>query len=107
MTGKEATLIFLFLTLTCALVTKSEDVFPDFWKSIKYGPIFRGEDKNSQGDPRIPEALENDEALLLGQSDHQPWIKQLPFDRRFLPSKRQIRYNQCYFNPISCFRKRN
>ncbi|XP_037076613.1 uncharacterized protein LOC119097752, partial [Pollicipes pollicipes] len=22
------------------------------------------------------------------------------------PAKRQIRYHQCYFNPISCFRRR-
>ncbi|CAM1304422.1 Uncharacterised protein g3762 [Pycnogonum litorale] len=25
---------------------------------------------------------------------------------RSVPSKRQLRYHQCYFNPISCFRKR-
>ncbi|XP_022243457.1 uncharacterized protein LOC111086126 [Limulus polyphemus] len=107
MTGKEATLIFLSLTLTCIFVTKSEAVFPEFWKSVKYDPILKDEYKNIQGDPRIPEALDNDEALLLGQSDYQPWEEQVPFDRRLLPSKRQIRYNQCYFNPISCFRKRN
>nr|XP_015930096.1 allatostatin-like [Parasteatoda tepidariorum] len=28
------------------------------------------------------------------------------FSESELPSKRQMRYNQCYFNPISCFKRR-
>ncbi|XP_076360991.1 uncharacterized protein LOC143252545 isoform X2 [Tachypleus tridentatus] len=52
---------------------------------------------------RLQRELANNLALLLAGEEDLPWP---PYGDRFVQSKRQIRYNQCYFNPISCFRKR-
>nr|QHB80526.1 allatostatin C [Carabus violaceus] len=44
--------------------------------------------------------------LLAQQLSEYNALQQLPnFPDRFMMSKRQQRYRQCYFNPISCFRK--
>ncbi|XP_076360971.1 uncharacterized protein LOC143252545 isoform X1 [Tachypleus tridentatus] len=103
MVGQIASLIFFTLILTSSLVSKDAEALPKFWDSGSYAPFLSNEYKNAQYNARLQRELANNLALLLAGEEDLPWP---PYGDRFVQSKRQIRYNQCYFNPISCFRKR-
>ncbi|XP_022249713.1 uncharacterized protein LOC111087421 [Limulus polyphemus] len=98
-----SSLFFFTLILTSSLVAKNAEARPKFWESGNYAPILNDEYKSAQYNARLQRELANNVALLLAGDEDLPWP---PYGGRFVQSKRQIRYNQCYFNPISCFRKR-
>ncbi|XP_022238719.1 uncharacterized protein LOC111085263 [Limulus polyphemus] len=104
MLAKETTFIIFTLILTCRYVTKDAEAYPEFWKSANYPSFLDVQEKNPQFTSRLPADFANKVALLL--AGELPWQDKEPYGNGFVQRKRQIRYNQCYFNPISCFRKR-
>ncbi|XP_076318426.1 uncharacterized protein LOC143229668 [Tachypleus tridentatus] len=104
MLARETIFVIFTLILTCRYATKDVEAYPEFWKSASYLSFLNGKEKSPQYTSRLPVDFANKVALLL--AGELPWQHKELYDNGFVERKRQMRYNQCYFNPISCFRKR-
>nr|ABY26679.1 VP1.6 [Lychas mucronatus] len=63
-------------------------------------------DRNFINSPEGQMMLNRMEMFLANRERGYPWSEMENDSGRAAASKRQIRYHQCYFNPISCFRRR-
>ncbi|XP_067144821.1 uncharacterized protein AstC [Centruroides vittatus] len=84
-----------YLILILVLISFAAASFAREWSAA---------DRNFINSPEGQMMLNRLEMFLANRERSYPWSDMDNEGRA--TSKRQIRYHQCYFNPISCFRRR-